>query len=243
MANRNSTSRRTAEIVTHMVDVCHRLYRNRYVAATDGNVSIRLDNRHFLTTRTSVNKGTVMPEDLVEVDGRGLPTAGKCRPSTEFGMHLFIYNRRPDVNAVVHAHPPYATAFATAGMDLGDAVFPEVLVALGKVPLALYATPSTPEVAASIAPFVENATVILLGNHGVVAYGSDLYDAYFKLEKTEHTAQILFLSRMLGGEHALSGENIEKLRTVSLRVYGKKIPAGIVLPMRKNAGGRRGRRR
>ena len=136
-------------------------------------------------------------------------------------MHLFIYEQRPDVRAVVHAHPTYATGFATARIPLTECLFPEVIVGMGAIPLAEYATPSTEEVAQSLAPFVKNADAVLLANHGVVTYSSDLHDAYFKMEKVEHAAHITFVAKMLGGERTLGAEDLEKLRKVSVESYGK----------------------
>lgn len=210
-----------------MVEICHRLSARGFVTATDGNVSLRLASGNVLTTRTSINKGMVTADDLVEVDKHGVPlTAHRSeliapKPSTELGMHLYIYSQRPDVNAVVHAHPTYATGFATAGIALDRCVSPEVIVGLGAIPLAQYATPSTEEVARSLSPFVKNADAILLSNHGVVTYGKDLFDAYFKMEKVEHTAHITFIARMLGGEKTLKSDDIEKLRSISQSAYGK----------------------
>ncbi len=206
---------------TTLVEVCHRLYAKGYVTATDGNVSVRLESGNFLTTRTSVNKGMVTAADLVEVDREGKSVTSDLRPSTELGMHLFIYAQRPDVNAVVHAHPTYATGFATARQPLTECIFPEVIVGFGAIPLAHYATPSTEEVAQSLGPYVKTADAIMLTNHGVVTYGTDLMDAYFKMEKVEHAAHITFVARMLGGEKLLSPEEIEKLRAVSQKSYGK----------------------
>jgi len=211
----------TNRTVETIVDVCHRLYARGFVTATDGNVSARLENGNFLTTRTAINKGMVTPGDLVEVDAAGNPLTQNFKPSTEFGMHLFIYSQRPDVHAVVHAHPIYATGFAAARQPLTECIFPEVIVGLGAIPLADYATPSTGEVAGSLAPFVKNADAILLANHGVVTYGLDLYDAYFKMEKVEHAAHITFVARMLGGERLLASPDIEKLRAISRESYGK----------------------
>ncbi len=208
--------------IDQLIDICHRLYAKGFVTATDGNVSVRLENGNFLTTRTSVNKGAVTAEDLVEADLTGKSLTSNLKPSTEFGMHLYIYSQRPDVNAVVHAHPTYATGFAAARQALDTCVFPEVIVGLGAIPLADYATPSTDEVASSLAPYVKNADAILLANHGVVTYGKDLYDAYFKMEKVEHAAHIMFVARLLGGEKALSSAQVEKLRAISQQSYGKE---------------------
>jgi L-fuculose-phosphate aldolase len=207
-------------IRNQLVDICHRLSARGFVTATDGNVSARLGNGNFLTTRTAVGKGMVTPADILEVDAQGKPLSEGARPSTELGMHLFIYSRRPDINAVVHAHPTYATGFAVAREPLSTCVFPEVILGLGSVPLADYATPSTGEVAKSLEPYIEGANAILLANHGVVAYGKDPLDAYFKMEKVEHAAHITFVARLLGGEKILSAEDVEKLRAISGQAYG-----------------------
>jgi L-fuculose-phosphate aldolase len=207
--------------ISELVGICHRLYAKGFVAATDGNVSARLENGNILTTRTGISKGLVTPGDIIEVDPQGKPIDSLLRPSTEVGMHVYIYSQRPDIHAITHAHPPYATGFATAGLALDKCVAPEVIVGLGAIPLAHYATPATPEVASSLAPFVKNADAILLANHGVVTYGKDLQEAYFKMEKVEHTAQVSFVARMLGGEKVLSSAEIGKLLTVSREAYGK----------------------
>jgi L-fuculose-phosphate aldolase len=209
------------DIVRQLIDVCHRLYVRGMVTATDGNVSVRLPEGSVLATRSGVNKGDVSEDDFVEVTLKGEQRGGRGRPSTELGMHLFIYRERPDVQAIVHAHPTYATGFATAGIPLTQCTFPEVVVGLGAIPLAEYATPSTPEVAASLAPYIKNSDAILLANHGAVTCGTSLYDAYYKMEKVEHAAHITFVARLLGGARSLSEEQVEKLRRVSLQSYGK----------------------
>lgn len=208
-------------ILSQLVDVCHRLYARGMVTATDGNISVRLSNGNILTTRSGINKGMVTENDLVEVTLGGNQVSGSGKASTEIGMHLFIYQQRQDANAVVHAHPTYATGFATARIGLDECLFPEVIVGLGAIPLAEYATPSTPEVAASLAPFVKNSEAILLTNHGAVTFGPNLYDAYFKMEKVEHAAHITFVAKMLGGARSLTEEELAKLRSVSVQSYGK----------------------
>jgi L-fuculose-phosphate aldolase len=210
-----------------LVDVSHRLYARGFVVATDGNVSARLDNGNVLTTRTSVNKGAVTASDLVEVDLSGRVVSGTSAPSSELPMHLFVYRSRPDVNAVVHAHPVYATGFAAAHRSLDACLLPEVILGLGSVPLAKYATPSTDEVAESLAPFIAHSSSILLANHGVVTFGSDLMEAYFRMEKTEQAAHITFVARMLGGEQALDAEKVERLRSVTSNPCGCSGPAPI----------------
>ncbi len=222
--------------IEQLITICHLLYAKGFVAATDGNVSIRLGNGNFLTTRSGVNKGAVTVSDLVEVCCEGRPVNPDLKPSTEFGMHLYIYTQRPDVNAVVHAHPVYSTGFAAARQPLVSCVFPEIIVGLGAIPLAEYATPSTPEVAESLAPFVHNADAILLANHGVVTYGKDILDAYYKMEKVEQSAQITFVARMLGGETLLSQEDIEKLQAISMQSYGKDFSQKIACSTEESQG-------
>jgi L-fuculose-phosphate aldolase len=210
-----------------LIDVCHRLCAKGFVTATDGNVSTRLEDGHVLTTRTSINKGMVTEEDIVEVDQEGRILTPGRKPSTEFGMHRYIYGERPDVGAVVHAHPTYATGFATAHQPLTACLLPEVIVGLGAIPLAEYGTPSTEEIARSLSPFIRSADAVLLANHGVVTYGRNLLEAYFRMEKVEHAAHIIFVARMLGGERVLSQEDVEKLRAISQTTYGKDLTGKI----------------
>ncbi len=210
-----------AVLISSIIEVCHRLYAKGFVSATDGNVSTRTSRGSILTTRTAVNKGDVQAADILEVDEQGNVIAGEGKPSTEIGMHLFIYRKRADINAVVHAHPPYATGFATARQPIAGCVFPEVILGLGAIPLAEYATPSTAEVAEAIEPYVGSNDAILLANHGVVTAGTSCRDAYYKMEKVEHAAHIVFVARMLGGEVLLSRGDIEKLRSISVASYGK----------------------
>lgn len=212
-----------SDIAHHIVSVCHRLYEKGFVAATDGNVSARLTSERILTTPTGLNKGKITIHDLVEVTLDGVSQSFNFRASTETGMHLFIYQQREDVHAVVHAHPVYATGFATARIPLTDCLFPEVIVGLGAIPLAPYATPSTPEMVKSLEPFVRKAHAILLTNHGVVTYGSDLDDAYFKMEKVEHAAHIAFVARLLGGAKPLTSEEVERLHYIAQPTYGKEV--------------------
>lgn len=210
-----------AEITIQLVNVCKRLAERGLVTATDGNVSARLANGNILATRSGINKGEVTAQDLVEVTGAGEVVAGPGKPSTELEMHLFMYANRADIAAVVHAHPVYATGFATAGIALDRCLFPEVIVGMGAIPLAPYATPSTHEVAESLAPFVKTADAILLANHGAVTCGTNLPDACFKMEKLEHAAHITFVAQMLGGARTLTRDNVERLRSISVQSYGK----------------------
>lgn len=205
-----------------IIKICRLIYAKGFVAATDGNVSVRVpESGNILTTASGVNKGLIKIEDIIEVNLNGEIISGNKKPSTEIAMHIFIYFKRTDINAVVHAHPPYATGFATAHQDLTGCILPEVIVGLGAIPLADYATPSTIEVVRSIEPYVTKTEAILLANHGVVTYGKDLLDAYFKLEKVEHLAHVTFVARLLGGEKYLSLQDVEKLKSISEAAYGK----------------------
>ena len=189
-----------------------------FVAATDGNVSVRLPGGNILITRRGLKKDETRRSDLVEVSPDGMLVRGANAMSTETGMHLFIYRRRPDVGAVVHAHPVCATGFAVARVALDACLLPEVVAGLGVVPLAEYATPSTDEVARSLAPFVDRAEAILLANHGVVTYGRDAYEAYARMEKVEQSARITLVARLLGGGVSLTTEEVERLRDAILAV-------------------------
>lgn len=207
----------------NLLKTCRRLADKGFVAATDGNVSARLPDGRVLITPSARNKADVDIEELIIVGMDGRVLEGIGRPSAEFAMHSFIYGARPDVKAVVHAHPPFATAFAAARIPLDGLIFPEVIVAFGKIPLAEYATPSTPEVAASIEPLVKEYDAIMLSNHGAVTFGESLDEAYDKMEKTEHTAKVTCLVRQLGGAKELSRKQVEELASASERSYGKKI--------------------
>lgn len=200
------------EIASHIVLACHRLYERGFVTATDGNISARLANGNILVTPSSLNKGQVTESDLVEVAPSGVAVTLSRPPSSELSMHLFVYQRRPDVGAVVHAHPSHATGFAAARIPLSTALLPEVILGLGTIPLAEYATPSTGEVPASLAPYVNEANAVLLSNHGVVTFGQTVEEAFFRMEKVEHAAHILFVARMLGGEKTLTPDEIARLK-------------------------------
>ena len=186
------------------------LYERGLVASSDGNISVRLDDGRVLTTPTQVSKGR-MSEDilaLVDVDGTAL---NDKRASSELQMHLLIYRERADVNAVVHAHPPHGTAFAVAGLAIDAPILSEVILALGCVPLAAYGTPSTTELTDAMRPFVKYHNALLMANHGAVAYGDTVWQAFDRMETLEHTAKIAILSRALGAAQELSPDDITKL--------------------------------
>jgi len=197
------------------------LHQTGLVAATDGNLSVRLEDGTFLCTPTLMSKGMMTPEDLVVVDGRGLKVVGARNVSSEIAMHLFIYRNRPDVGAVVHAHPPTATGFAAAGMPLDSALCSEIVITLGTVPLANYETPGTPELAEALAPLVGDHDAILMANHGVVTYGEDLLTAYMNMETVEHYAKIALVTHMLGQQQPLSDTHVSKLREIRLKYHAQ----------------------
>ena len=189
------------------------MYGRGLVVACEGNLSVRLDRERILVTPTSVCKGHLAPQDLLMTDLNGVVKSGNGRPSSEILMHLLFYRLRPDVHAVCHAHPPTATGFAVAGRALDEAVLPEVVVDLGKIPLAPYGTPGTWELCESLEPLVARHDAILLQNHGVVTCGQNLTTAYQRLETVEQFARILLTAHSLGGPHVLSGVNLHKLVT------------------------------
>lgn len=171
-------------------EIGRRMYAKGYVAANDGNISVKIGSNAIWATPTGVSKGFMTPDMLVKVDLEGNVLEGSCKPSSEVKMHLRIYNENPEVNAVVHAHPPMATAFAIAGISLDKAVFAEPIMLLGVIPVTQYATPGTQEVPDSIAPFCKDYNAVLLANHGALTWGRDAFEAYFRLESLEHYAQI-----------------------------------------------------
>lgn len=181
------------------------------VAATDGNISVRLDNDRVLATATAMSKGMMEPQDLVIVGMDGRKIAGERNVSSEIAMHLLIYSLRPDVGAVVHAHPPTATGFAAAGRPLNEALVSEIVLSLGSVPLAKYGTPGTPELSQALAPLIPHFDAILMANHGVVAYAEDVLRAYMKMETVEHFAKITLVAHQLGSPELLTRQQVEKL--------------------------------
>jgi L-fuculose-phosphate aldolase len=194
-----------------LVRVCRLIYEKGWVAMNDGNLSIRLDEDRILCTPTAVSKGFVQLEDLILCDMRGEKVSGKRERTSEIAMHITIYSMRPDVRSVVHAHPPVATGFATAGRALDKALLPEVIVQLGAVPLAAYGLPGTPALSDGMLPWIPQYDAMLLENHGCTAYGRDVWEAFFRMEMVEHFARITFVAEMLGGARALPREEVEKL--------------------------------
>ena len=193
------------------------LHQTGLVAATDGNLSVRLENGNVLSTPTAMSKGLLEVDDLVIVDPQGKKISGARDVSSEIAMHLLIYSKRADIAGIVHAHPPTATGFAAAGMALDRALCAELIVTLGSVPLASYGTPGTPELAEALAPLVADHEAILMANHGVVTYGVDLLNAYMNMETVEHFAKIALVTHMLGKQQTLSEQHVDKLREIRTR--------------------------
>jgi len=196
-----------------LIKICQLMYERSYVVSSDGNVSVRLDDGRVLATPTMTCKGRTTEDMLAvtDLEGRAL---NDRRASSELAMHLLIYRERPDVKAVCHAHPPHGTAFAVAGLPIDQPILSEVILTLGCVPLAEYGTPSTEELTDAMRPLVKHHNALLMANHGAVAYGADLWQAFDRLETLEHTAKIAILARVLGGSRNLSPDAIEKLINV-----------------------------
>jgi L-fuculose-phosphate aldolase len=211
-----------------IVEVGRRLWVRGFVASNDGNISVRVGSDRLLMTPASVSKGFMTPEMMVvtDLDGTLVSGAPGRKPSSEIQMHLVVYQARPDVGAVVHAHPPLSTGFAVAGIPLDRAVLAEVVTTLGSIPIAEYGTPSTQELADAVKPYVRMHDGLLLANHGALALGRDLFAAYYKMETIEHFARISLVARMLGRERLLSREEVDRLQGLRGQ-YGITAPAPI----------------
>ncbi len=202
-----------------MCDICHKMWQLGWVAANDGNLSVRLPNGNFLATPTGISKSFITPEKLVAIDADGnvLEAENGYRPSSEIKMHLRCYKEREDVGAVLHAHPPTATGYAVAHVPLDRYTMIETVAAIGSIPVTPYGTPSTYEVPDAIAPYLQEHDVLLLANHGALTVGADAITAYYRMETLELFAKISLTAHLLGGEKEISEENIQKL--IDLRKY------------------------
>jgi L-fuculose-phosphate aldolase len=197
-----------------IVRICRMLHQKNLVAATDGNVSVRLDDR-LLITPSGVNKGEMTEDQVITVDLEGQVISGWGKPTSEMQLHLLAYQLRPEIRAVVHAHPPMATVCSLAGVSLLEPMLPEVVLTLGGIPTAAYATPTTSEVPAATRDLLSRYDAIIMARHGAVTVGRDLMDAYNKMEKVEHTAHIILTARLLGEIQPLSPQAVEKLEALS----------------------------
>jgi L-fuculose-phosphate aldolase len=214
------------ELRQDIVDVGKLVYQKGWVAANDGNISIRLDGDRVLCTPTGVSKGMMHPDDLIICDLQGNKLEGRKERTSEIAMHLTVYGMRPDVHSVVHAHPPVATGFAAAGKSLNQALLPEVIIGLGCVPLAAYGLPGTPALTEPMLPYIPKYDALLMANHGAVCYSEDVYKAFFKMETVEHYARIALVAELLGGATVLPKEEVHKLFESRAR-YGVPSRAGV----------------
>lgn len=201
------------EIKKEICEIGKRIYNKGMVAANDGNISVKISENEFLCTPTGVSKGFMTPDYICKVDSTAkvLQSTGNFKPSSEIKMHLRVYKERPDVKSVVHAHPMYATSFAIAGIPLTQPIMPEAVIALGCVPIAEYGTPSTNEIPDAVSKYLQHYDAVLLENHGALTYADSLLAAYLKMESVEFYAQLLYLSKQLGGPKELSNEQVQKL--------------------------------
>jgi L-fuculose-phosphate aldolase len=212
-------------------EIGRRVYEKGFVAANDGNISVRISENEFLITPTGVSKGYLTTDMILKVDGDGNVLEGDYKPTSEMKMHLLVYKERPDVHAVVHVHPPYATAFAIAGIPLDQAIMPEAVVYLGSIPIAEYGTPSTIEIPESVKKHVHYHQGVLLENHGALTWGKDLDHAFYLMESLEFTAKINWIAKQINGDRELSKQNVERLLEIktSMGIKGES-PRGVETP-------------
>lgn len=220
------------EIKKQICEIGKRIYDRNMVAANDGNISVKLNDNEFLCTPTGVSKGFMTPDYICKVDkdGKVLQANGNFRPSSEIKMHMRVYQERPDVKAVVHAHPMYATTFAIAGIPLTQPIMPEAVITLGCVPIAKYGRPSTMEIPDAVSEYVQYFDAVLLENHGALTYADSLESAYYKMESTEFYAQLLYQSKQLGGPKEFTPQQVEELYEIR-RQFGMtgRHPANVCL--------------
>ena len=201
-----------------IIEVGRRLYEKGYVVSNDGNISSRISEDRIVITPSGLCKGTLSLEDLCICDMDGNKVSGLLRPSSEVVMHIFLYRERPDIQAVVHAHPPTATGFSVAGIPLTDCVLPEVIIGVGSIPIAKYGTPGGADISEPIRQYVKDYDAYLLENHGATTVGTGVMNAYFKMETMEHFARILLVARQLGGVNVLDAEQVDKLVQIRERL-------------------------
>lgn len=191
--------------------VARMAYERGFITNVDGNFSVRLGNDGILITPAGLPKAFLQPEQVAHIDLTGKVLTGDARPSTEVSMHVVAYRERPEMRAICHAHPKHAVAFTLAGLSLDLCVIPEVVVTIGSIPTAPYGTPGTQELPESIRDVIRCSDVVMLERHGALTMGTTFMDAFRKLEVIEHTAEILYYARTLGGVKELSPEQVQKL--------------------------------
>ena len=188
-----------------LAGICHMLYQRNLVTACDGNISSKVSKDHILLTPSGMNKGLLLPEDIIVLDLSGNTVEGNGRASKEYPMHQLIYQMRPDVKAVIHTHPVFASAFALAEKNIPDNYLIETTMMLPDIALAEYAPPGTQALAEAIRPHVPVSNAVLLKNHGALTYGKDLTDAYNKMEVLESIAKTIIMSKVLGEPQVVPG--------------------------------------
>src|SRR5687767_11766056 len=222
--HKNGTSRISEwKLKEQMCDIGRRIWMKGFCAGNEGNHSYRLSENRFLCTPTGISKGNLKPDDLCVVDSEGKQVSGKRKRTSEILMHLAIYKARPDVSCVIHSHPPHATAFAVAGVELPTCIHPEAEVFLGAVRTAKYVTPGDTRLGESLLPYVKDSNTILLQNHGTVTYDVDLENAYYKLEIVDAYSRILLLAKSIGSIRPLDGQEMKELLDLKVR-FGLREP-------------------
>jgi len=199
-----------AALAQQICDVMRLMYQQEVVVANDGNVSCRLSNGNILITASGILKGFMTPDQVIECDPQGNALDGR-KVTTEIKMHVAAYETRPDVRAVVHGHPIYAVAFSLAGISLAECTIPEIIVTMGTIPTAPYATPSTYDLPNGLKPFLAKGDAVIMERHGVVTVGTDLFDAFKKMEMVEHTAKITHAARLLGEVQPIAPPGVQQL--------------------------------
>jgi L-fuculose-phosphate aldolase len=211
LAQKRGWSDEEARLRNAICEIGKLCYARNYIVAADGNISARLSDGTIIVTPTGAMKGFLSPESLAKVDMSGKPVDHGPRASSEIGIHLVSYQERPDMKAVLHCHPPHAVAMTIAGIDLQTPIIPEIIVTIGGIPTAPYGTPGTSELPESIRKIVKCSDTLVMQNHGSVTLGTNLLDAYKKLDMLEHTAKILWLAHCVGKVNALPPEAVQKL--------------------------------
>ena len=206
------------QIKQEICEVGHRLYHNGFVAANDGNISVKLNENEFYCTPTGVSKGSLTPDMIIKIDAEGNKIEGMLNPSSEIKMHLRVFRERPDVNAVVHAHPPVATAFTVAGIPLDRYILPEAVLTIGDVPTCAYATPSTMEIPDSLMPYIQEHDAFMLKNHGALTVGNTLTRAFFTMEEVEFNAKIMKYAMELGRIQEIPEDKMYELMDLRVKM-------------------------
>lgn len=211
----------------YVVEIGKEMVAKDFSVPTDGNISFE-DHENIYITRSNRHKGQLTTDDIIDIND----TASK--PSTETPLHLIVYKHRPDIKAVIHAHPPYATAFAVANISLSKHSMSEIVSTIGQIPVAKYGTPATDELPNSIEPLVKKTNAILLANHGAITYGKDLQEAWYTMLRIEHFARISFYAHLLGGEKEIPADEVTKLLHVRKNIYAIDTPQILDLPEPNN---------